>query len=217
MMFQHNSLSDKILFLKFGLVNVVLFLIIYIPLNQIKREDYINVYFQWELGIPLIGWMIIPYHLFNLSFLLPLFVLRARSIYILGVASALSTIIAGIIFMFFPTQLEFERIAPSGFTENLYLFLFKIDRTTNLLPSLHVTYTTLYFMSCSTYFKSLKVRLILSICTIFVMSSVLFTHQHHILDVILAIILACTVFWFVQKYIYGKSRPSLSDDTLESH
>ena len=216
-MFERNSLSEKILFLKFGLVNVVLFLIIYIPLNQIEREDYINAYFQWELGIPLIGWMIIPYHFFNLLFLFPLFVLRSRSIYILGAASALSTIIAGIIFMLFPTQLGFERIAPPGFTENLYLFLFKVDRTTNLLPSLHVTYTTLYFMSCITYFKSARVRLILSICTIFVMSSVLFTHQHHVLDIISAIILACSVFWFVQKYIYGKSHPSLSDDTQESH
>ena len=154
-MFKINSLSDKIYFLKIGLINLVLFLAVYPITNRILHDVYYHPFFSWELSIPLIDWMIIPYLSFNLLFLVPFFLLKKESLKLLGVSFALSTLIAGIIFYVFPTEIGFTRIVPEGFTSLLYSSLFNLDMHTNLVPSLHVTYTTLYLISCIGMIKKL--------------------------------------------------------------
>ena len=154
-MFNQNTFSDKKLFLKLGIANILLFWIVYVPTNHFSHAVYYHLYFPWELSIPFLKWMIIPYHCFNLIFLVPFLLLPSRQIKILSTTSAICTVIAGITFMLFPAQIGFHRVIPDGFTAPLYKFLFTIDNTTNLVPSLHVTYVTLYFLSCVGYLKSI--------------------------------------------------------------
>lgn len=198
-MLNRNTLSDKKLFLKLGIANLALFLIIYIPTNHFNHSTYYHPYLSWELSIPFLKWMIIPYHSFNLLFLIPLFLLPRRSVKVLGMSFAISTIIAGISFILFPSQIGFQRVIPEGFTAPLYKYLFTFDNTTNLVPSLHVTYVTLYFVSCVGYLKRKLTQIIFGLVSLLIISSTLFTHQHHLLDVITGAMLAVTVYWFVSN------------------
>ncbi len=200
-MFNHNTFSDKKLFLKLGIANFILFLAIYIPTNHFSHATYYHPYFSWELSIPFLKWMIIPYHSFNLLFLIPFLLLPKIPIKILSTSSAICTVIAGASFILFPSQIGFHRIIPDGFTAPLYKYLFTFDNTTNLVPSLHVTYVTLYFVSCVGYLKRKLTKILFGLTSLLIISSTLFTHQHHLLDIISGIILAFTVFWFVKKYV----------------
>lgn len=198
-MFNQNTLSDKKLFLKLGVANILLFWIVYVPTNHFNHDVYYHLYFPWELSIPFLKWMIIPYHSFNLLFLIPLFLLPRKNIKVLGASFAICTIIAGISFTLFPSQIGFQRVIPDGFTAPLYKYLFTFDNTTNLVPSLHVTYVTLYFVSCVGYLKRKLTKIIFGLVSLLIISSTLFTHQHHLLDIIAGMMLAVTVYWFVSN------------------
>lgn len=191
-MFKRNTFNDKIFFLKLGLVNIALFLLVYIPTNYFIRTTYYHSYFSWELSIPFLKWMIIPYHSFNLLFLIPLFLLPRRSMKILGLSFAMSTLIAGVVFIIFPSQLGFQRIIPEGFTAPLYKYLFAFDSTTNLIPSLHATYVALYFISCIGYIKRKLTQIVFGLVSLLIIVSTLFIHQHHVIDVVAGIGLAVT-------------------------
>lgn len=197
-----NTYSDRLLFLKFALGNIILFLLIYTPLNQMGRDGYLDAYFEWELHIPFIPWMIIPYHAFNILFIIPFFFIKQRSIYVLGVASALCTLMAGLCFILFPAQLGFERIVPEGFFAPFYTYLFVLDKTTTLVPSLHITYTTLYFISSTSYVQRKTTKIIFFLCTMLIMSSTLFTHQHHLIDVIAGVVMASVIYLFVSRKLF---------------
>ncbi len=201
-MFNRNTFGDKKLFLKLGIANIILFLVVYIPTNHFIHATYYQPYFSWELSIPFLKWMIIPYHSFNLLFLIPLLLLPKRSIIILSTSAAICTVIAGVSFMLFPSQLGFQRIIPDGFTALLYKYLFTFDNTTNLVPSLHVTYVTLYFMSCVGYLKRKLIKIVFGLISLLIISSTLFTHQHHLLDIVSGIMLALIIFLYVRKYIH---------------
>lgn len=168
---------------------------------------YHHVYFGWELGIPLVSWMIVPYHLFNLLFLIPFFILRFQGIYTLGISTLICTLISGIIFIFIPTELGFERVIPDNVTGPLYSALFAIDRPSNLLPSLHVVYTTLFFISSIEYFQKRSTKIFITVCILIIISSTIFTHQHHIIDVITGVILATIVHKFVKSRLFSTVAP----------
>ena len=205
-MLNWNTSDDKKLLLKLGVANVILFFIVYIPTNNFSHETYYRLYFSWELSIPFLKWMIIPYHAFNLLFLVPFFILRKKSIEVLSLSFATCTVIAGISFILFPSQIGFQRVIPDGFTAPLYKYLFMFDNTTNLIPSLHVTYVTLFFISCINYLKEKRTKILFTIVSLLIITSALFTHQHHFIDIISGALLACIVFWFIQKYVYTNIR-----------
>ncbi len=206
-MFATPSREDGVLFLKFGLLNIVLFLLIYVPTNNFIHSAYLKLYFPWELNIPLIDWMILPYHAFNLLFLFPLFLLTKRPIHILGVSFAVCTLIAGIFFFFFPTQMGYVRVIPDGPFAPLFAHLFMIAEPTNLVPSLHVTYTTLYFISCVRVIKKRLFQVLFTLLLLLIVSSTLFIHQHHVIDVVAGIILALCVFRCVSYMLRPENSP----------
>jgi len=198
-MLKNNSLSDKIYLLKIGFLNLLLFFAIYPVTNHSLRSTYYHLYFPWELSVPLIDWMIIPYLSFNLLFLVPFFLLKKNKLKLLGISFALSTVLAGLIFYLFPTEMGFTRVIPEGFTSVLYGSLFALDKHTNLVPSLHVTYTALYFIGCIDAIKIISKKVLFFLWVFFIIISTLFVHQHHLIDIFAGIILAYLVYWFVNK------------------
>lgn len=201
-----NTISDRIYFLKIGTLNLVLFLLVYAPTNHIFNGiSLFQPYFEWEKMIPLIDWMIIPYLSLNLLFLLPLLFLQKKELKILGLAFALSTICAGICFILFPIQPEFIRVIPNGFTGTLYSHLYGLDNARNLFPSLHVTYAVLYFLSCFYIFKSKITRILFGSWISLIVVSTLFTHQHHVIDIVSGIILACLMYWLTIRILRPQS------------
>ncbi len=198
-MFGRNSASDKKLFLKFGFLNLILFLLIYVPTNRFDHDLYFKLYFLWELQVPFIEWMIIPYHFLNLLFLLPFFLLPKNAIKILGASFALCTLFAGICYAVIPAELGYERMIPDGLLAPLYKYLYLLIEPTNLVPSLHVTYVTLYYISCVSFFRKMVTRMVYTLLIVLIISSTLFTHQHHLVDVISGILLATSVSYIVTR------------------
>lgn len=206
-MLSRNTFGDKKLFIGLGLANLILFLLVYVPTNNFEHETYYKLYFLWELRIPFFEWMIVPYHLFNLLFLVPMFLLPRNSIKKLALSFALSTITAGVIFLLIPAQFGFERIVPDGLTSVLYKNLFSIDRTENLVPSLHVAYTMLYFTACVSFISNKLTQAVFLIVCMLIISSTVFIHQHHVVDVISGVALAYCSYWLASSMLLSRNSP----------
>lgn len=190
-----NTTSDRIFFLKIAAINLALFLLVYGITNHFFHGiSHFQPYFSWEKTIQFLDWMIIPYLSLNLLFLIPLFFLTKNKLKVLDLAFVLSTICAGIFFILFPIAPEFVRAIPDGFTATLYSHLYILDNPRNLFPSLHVTYATLYFLSCLNIFKSSTVRILFGVWIAFIIISTLFTHQHHIVDILSGILLGSITY-----------------------
>lgn len=188
----YKIIPEKSHLLSFGkasLINFLIFFLIYPALNSypVGIEPH-RMYFTWELSIPLVDWMILPYLSMNLFFLVPLFFIKTEKISQLSMACIISTISAGLVFYFYPCQLGFVREVPQNFSI-FYRGLFVVDKPFNLFPSLHITYPILFVIFCYKNFRTIS-RVLIFLWLIMVMMSIVLTHQHHVLDVIAGILLA---------------------------
>ncbi|NBV05850.1 MAG: inositol phosphorylceramide synthase [Proteobacteria bacterium] len=185
-------------FSKATLVNFLIFFAVYPTLNSYSDGRELNrMYFTWEISIPLIDWMILPYLSMNLFFLVPLFFIRTKKISQLSMACIISTISAGLIFYFYPCQLGFIREVPQNFSI-LYRGLFAVDRPFNLFPSLHITYPILFVIFCRKNFGIIS-RVLVFLWLILVTMSIVLTHQHQVLDVVAGILLALVSYKISKK------------------
>src|SRR5690606_5275310 len=99
-----------------------------------------HFYYAWELSLPLVPWMILPY---VSVYLMPAVVLWFSSVDEIDVARRSLTaqiLISSAFFLAFPAQLGFVRTEVPGFWESWYKVLFMVDYPHNLLPSLHVAF-----------------------------------------------------------------------------
>jgi len=136
----------------------------------------------WEQNIPLIPAFILVYVSMNLLLLVPLFFARAEDVRILGKRMIFCTLLAGLIFYFFPAPVAFARAQNIPEWQGAYDFLYHYDHPNNSLPSLHITYSLLAIFS---FWDRLQLRgkTILLIWFFLICCSVLFTHQHQVLDI----------------------------------
>jgi membrane-associated phospholipid phosphatase len=190
----------KSIFLWGGLASIA-FPAIYGACNYYASQSITHypMYFDFELSIPLLPWMINFYMSLNLLFVLAAFIIdSAEGVkgYCLSLIGTLG--IASVVFLLFPGELGFERVDVVGDHAALFKSMHSIDKPFNLFPSLHVTYSTLSaaIMINHSRNKVFNFFMILWICMI--SASVLFVHQHHLFDVFSGFLLA----WFGYKYIY---------------
>ena len=187
-------------FLWTGCWLTVLFVTIYGTTNWLADSAAIKYrfYFSWELSLPLIPWMILPYNSLNLLTAMPMFYLHPGELRRLGRALGLATLIAGVCFYLFPAPIGFTRPASVPGWDFLYHIVWSLDRTSNTLPSLHITYSALTIMAlwrrCGSLAQAAFFIWFLVICC-----SVVFTWQHHVLDVVGGILLAALCHLFVGK------------------
>ena len=184
-------------FLKMSLINTIIFVAVYFILNNLSIDrDLHPVYFDWEIEVPLISWAIIPYISFNLLIILPYTLLTKYEIKHLSLAFMTCTIVAGIIFALTPGELGFKRVIPNDMFGSFYAQLFILDRPYNLFPSLHVAYTTLFYIICKNKIKHQALKALLLFWISLVIMSTILTHQHHLFDVITGILLALTAYQY---------------------
>ena len=193
-----NPEKNRLLyFAKISVANLLLFLVVYLPMNFLaENRERSSLYFDWEQKIPLMDWMIVPYLSMKLLFIYPLLLLKKEEIKNLGLAFATCTIIAGMIFFIFPCEVSFVRKIPDGIFAIYYQNLFLLDKPYNLIPSLHVCYTVLYFFSCIKKIDNVTHIVCFGSWVFLVILSVLFTHQHHIADIAAGIALAWLSYRF---------------------
>ncbi len=146
--------------------------------------------FSFERCIPFIPWMIVPYMSSGLFFALVPFFCRNRA-ELWGYAQRFSfiTVVSICCFFIFPLRFSFERPAVENPALGLFFtFLEKYDSPFNQAPSLHVAYACLFW---SVIGKQLKgwIKWALGIWLVLMGLATLTVYQHHLIDVLAALIL----------------------------
>src|SRR5205807_8968808 len=124
----------------------LLFMFVYGACNALAaaRDDVGTAFFAWELRIPFVPEMILPYMSIDLFFVAS-FVLCADRIELRTHARriAAAILIAGGAFLLFPLATGYPGPWVSGWSGRLFEFLWSFDEPHNLAPSLHVALASL--------------------------------------------------------------------------
>lgn len=184
----------------------ILFFSIYPTCNWLtsKRSHPLALYIEPELSIPFVPEFVWIYFSMYFLFLAPPFFLDVSRLKVLGKQLVVGTILSGIIFIIFPTNLGFGRVAPdNSFYASLFSNLFAIDLPHNMVPSLHVVFSALILLLLADTSQIAMVKLFWWIWLILICVSTVLVHQHHILDVIAALALASFCrFWIREGEVH---------------
>lgn len=159
------------------------------------RVERVRVHFGAELHIPLIPAFTLAYMSIYLLFLAAPFVLRTRKDFnSLAIAQTVAICVAGICFLLIPAQLAFppETDAQLGIWGPLFRFADWLNLDYNLVPSLHVALSIICVEMFAPH-ASVLGKALLRLWGALIAASTIFTHQHHVLDVITGYLLAFAV------------------------
>ncbi len=187
-----------------------LFLTIYGSINWLtqQREDLLHLYLPAELSIPLVPEAIWVYFSMLLLFCLPFFSLPRERAHDEALAAIFGLCTAALIWLLLPAELGFERVLPDGY-EALYGVIFALDAPHNLVPSLHVVFSTLAVLACGQNAPRL-VRFGLWVWLTCIAVSTLLTHQHHVLDVVTGLLVAYLCRSLVLRWSMRQNSPFIS-------
>jgi membrane-associated phospholipid phosphatase len=158
-----------------------------------------KLYLRAELALPFVPQFIWLYLSMYLLFLLPVFFMRPDQLRLLAKRLIVATLIAGICFLLIPAKLGFVRELPDAvFYRSIFDQMFRIDHPFNLVPSLHVIYSTTIMLAiienARTWLKPL-----LAVWLTLILASTLLVHQHHVLDVISGLLVSISMQLFLRK------------------
>lgn len=146
-----------------------------------------HLYFTSELAIPFVPQFIWVYLSMYALFVLPLFFIPAERMPSLGKQLIAGSLLSAAFFLLLPAELGFVREVPARAPyAAMYARVFSIDRPYNLVPSLHVIFSTAIALACADFARPLVRAAILGWLTVIVASTVL-VHQHHLLDLAAAL------------------------------
>ena len=193
--FKHLSMALSTFYLLYNLTTLYS-----ASLYKLYPAQIHNLVTPFDDVMPFIPVMIIPYSWSLILFVASFFLVRtAAQLSILTRRLILATVFACFIFYCYPARFSFYRLIPDDWTQFGYQFLQLVDKPFNQLPSLHVSYAILLGVSLWDIVESKKIGvlstyrlLLISICTLIIVSTVL-TYQHHLLDVLGGVVLASVV------------------------
>jgi len=160
-----------------------------------------SLFFEEELRLPFVPEFIWLYLSMYVLFILPPFLLNPGELKRLAKELILATCISGIAFLILPAQLGFSRSLPAeDLYRGIFQSLFSVDQPFNLVPSLHVVYSTSISLALIARANTF-VRRLLSVWLVLIVSSTVLVHQHHLLDVITGVALALLMRLFLEKKI----------------
>jgi len=177
----------------------VAFFAVYPTLNWYTalRPNRLHLFVSPELRIPFVPQFIWAYLSMYVLFLMPLFLLPAARMPALGKQLLAGTLVSGLLFLLLPADLGFMRVVPADpVYANIYASIFGIDRPHNLVPSLHVIWSSAIILACADIARP-PVRIFLYVWLAIVVISTVLVHQHHILDVA-----AATPLVFILRLLY---------------
>ena len=165
----------------------ILFFTIYPLCNWLTshRKSLYHIYSDSELAIPFVPQFVLIYLSLYLTFLLPPFFLYENQLVKLGKSLVAGTILAGIIFLIFPSVLGFERVIPQGEYQAYFKNIFLLDLPHNMVPSLHVIYSGLILLSVYQAVSQIWIKISVAVWFLLISISTLLVHQHHLADVFL--------------------------------
>ncbi|MBI1375480.1 MAG: hypothetical protein GC159_22430 [Phycisphaera sp.] len=198
----HMVASDRpSLVARFGYATALslLFVVLYGATNYYAStlSDHLVLRYGWEKHIPLLPWFIIPYMSIDLFFFFSFFLCKTRAELRTHAARlAVATVVATTCFALFPMKLGMDRPDLEGVNGAIYAFLKSFDHPYNLCPSLHVAYTLILRMLYGRHTRGVTWWMF-HVWFTAVSFSVLFVHQHHVVDLIGGGTLAILVMYFV--------------------
>lgn len=138
--------------------------------------------------------------------LVPLAYLICQRQYLIWLARSmqLSAFGAGIIFIAFPTTMEFPEVTQNGFNADMLRLLISYDLLLNCLPSLHVTLTILAVWTLWEKGHLLR-NIIITAWGIAITVSILQLYRHQFVDAVAGAILACLAGWLTQIWLTAKT------------
>ncbi len=158
------------------------------------RYDFIT---RWDAMIPLVPEFIFVYFSFFPFLALPFWLVGQPDTAALGKRQVLATLICGLVFVLFPANLAFDRVIPEVEPyRSIFSTMFFVDQPHNLLPSLHIVYTAL---TCLAICQAQWPRGRRALCVLMVLwsaaicASTMLVHQHHVLDVVTALLLTAVL------------------------
>jgi hypothetical protein len=150
-----------------------------------QRGQLVSIYIESELAIPFLPVFISPYLSLYLLFLFPPFFLGVLELQALGRRLIAATLLSGLAYCLLPTQLGFERVTPAAapYTE-IFGRLFFLDLPHNMVPSLHVVFSTLIILAIVSPSGKPWIKVLFYAWLILLFTSTLLIHQHHFIDII---------------------------------
>lgn len=170
-------------------------------------ESVSSFYFPWEKNIPFISWLIIPYMSSGIFFVIIFFLCKTKeSLYILVKQINSITVISSISFFIFPLKFAFEKPEISnGFLNTIFQFLERMDNNFNQCPSLHISYAIVFAIVFQKEIKS-KVKYVFYIWFLFMGLSTIFIYQHHIIDIIFALLLTIFILFIFSEKVNERNK-----------
>jgi membrane-associated phospholipid phosphatase len=164
----------------------LLFLVVYGACNRFTslRSDVGVFYWPFERTIPYLPLMIIPYMSIDLFFVVAPFLCRTRrELRTLAARIGAAIVLAGAGFLLLPMRFAFERPESTGILGLIFNRFRTLDLPYNEFPSLHIA---LCLILAGVYGRHTRgwVRAILMGWFGLIFISVVFTYQHHAIDIL---------------------------------
>jgi membrane-associated phospholipid phosphatase len=165
-----------------------------------KRGTTFSLYIESELSIPFIPEFVWAYLSLYLLFIIPPFFLKPARMDVLGKQLVAATIFCGVIFLLLPARLGFERTVPDDpFYRSVFANMFAVDLPHNMVPSLHVTFSSLILLSLYRAQQANLAKIIFGAWLVLICASTVLVHQHHLLDVVTGLLVTATFIRFIGK------------------
>jgi membrane-associated phospholipid phosphatase len=172
------------LYLRLVLLLDLLFVAVYGGMNWLtsRRSDLFEIYFDWETRLPFVPGLIWIYFSIVVLFVLPLFQLDERGMRRLARRIALAIVVSGAVYLVLPARLGFERPREVPGYDPVFQTMYALDPPHNLVPSLHIAYSTLILAALCAE-RPARVQALGAAWLALICVSVVLVHQHHLADV----------------------------------
>lgn len=179
----------------------LLFLLVYGGTNWLasQRADVRTWYFQWELAIPFVPLMIVPYMTIDLFFVAAPFLCRdQREITTFARRICFAVLVAGTFFLLMPLGLGFERPHVEGWLGVVFNTFRDMDQPHNLFPSLHIALRTILAELYARHTRGISKMASYVWFSLIGFSTVL-TYQHQLVDIAGGFVLAVFAFYLIRE------------------
>ncbi len=156
-------------------------------------------YSDWELSIPVVAWLIVPYWSIDVLFgIAPFLCTRRSELRALAGRLTLAILLACACFVAWPLQLAHIRVDDHGVFTPLFVAIHGFDKPHNLFPSLHVAFAIILRWTFHRHLGGLA-RWVFHVWFICITISTVLVHQHHLVDVAGGAVLAVLCCYLVAE------------------
>ncbi|MEI6896834.1 MAG: dual specificity protein phosphatase family protein [Psychromonas sp.] len=180
----------------------MLFFLLYGSANEFASvtAPHLSLFWDWEKSIVFMPAFIVPYMSSDLVFVIAFLLVQTRfELRVLALRILFILLVSVLIFLIFPLQFSFEKPAIDSFA-----FLFKLleaDKPFNQLPSLHVSFSIVFWFSMKSHIANRGLKCLLAAWLTLVVLSTVFVFQHHFIDLPCGLLVG-----FLAVYLFKKGR-----------